>query len=200
MRYMNIAAPTPALNGDQRFPVYLDQRQRDAAFRDLVHKHGRRLQRFLTNNIGNQDEASDMAQQAFLEAVRSYDSYNGQSELSTWLYGIAMNLVRNHLARSPQKRYEFTDESELSHIASTSPTPPEAVEQTQCMRHLQEALAELSADMREVLLLIAIDDLSYEQVAAVLRVPVGTVRSRVSRARTALKTRLIERGVVLANT
>ena len=164
--------------------------KRDTLFRSLVEAHGVRL------NIGNSTDAEDLAQQAFLEAVRSYETFKGQSELSTWLYGIAMNLVRNYLSRAPHRRYEFTDESELSELEGNVLSPAQAVEQAQHMRHLEGAMAELPESMRDILLMVAVDELSYEDAAALLTVPVGTVRSRLSRARSALRAKLAARGVV----
>ena len=169
--------------------------ERDALFRNLVEAHGTRLHRFIIKNIGNSTDAEDLAQQAFLEAVRSYETFKGQSELSTWLYGIAMNLVRNHLSRAPHRRYEFTDESELSELEADALTPAQAAEQAQHMRHLEDAMAELPQSMRDILLMVAVDELSYEDAAALLTVPVGTVRSRLSRARSALRAKLAARGV-----
>jgi RNA polymerase sigma factor (sigma-70 family) len=171
--------------------------ERDALFRTLVEAHGTRLHRFIIKNIGNTTDAEDLAQQAFLEAVRSYATFRGQSELSTWLYGIAMNLVRNHLSRAPHRRYEFADESELAELEGQTLSPAQAVEQAQHMGHLEAAMAELPESMRDILLMVAVDELSYEEAAALLTVPVGTVRSRLSRARSALRTRLTARGVVL---
>lgn len=170
--------------------------ERDALFRSLVEAHGTRLHRFIIKNIGNTTDAEDLAQQAFLEAVRSYETFRGQSELSTWLYGIAMNLVRNHLSRAPHRRYEFTDESELAELEGDTLSPAQAAEQAQHMRHLEAAMSELPESMRDILLMVAVDELSYEEAAALLTVPVGTVRSRLSRARSALRTRLAARGVV----
>lgn len=172
-------------------------RERDTLFRTLVQAHGVRLHRFIIKNIGNSTDAEDLAQQAFLEAVRSYETFKGQSELSTWLYGIAMNLVRNHLSRAPHRRYEFTDESELSELAGEELSPAQAAEMAQHMRYLQDAMAELPESMRDILMMVAVDEMSYEEAAALLTVPVGTVRSRLSRARSALRVRLQARGVEL---
>ncbi|WP_313302962.1 RNA polymerase sigma factor [Diaphorobacter sp.] len=175
----------------------VDEQDRDTLFRHLVETHGKRLHRFIFKNISNHDDAQEMAQQAFLEAVRSFESYKGQSELSTWLYGIAMNLVRNHLSRAPHRRYDFVDDSELNGVMSDAPSPAEAMEQSQHIRLLQDAMSELPDSMREVLLLVGVDEMSYEEAAVLLTVPVGTVRSRLSRARGALKTKLQARGVQL---
>lgn len=171
--------------------------QRDELFQALVQTHGTRLYRFIIKNIGNPGDAQDLAQQAFLEAVRSYSSFKGQSELSTWLYGIAMNLVRNHLSRAPHRRYEFADEAVLEDMACDALAPDQEVEQSERMRHLQLALEDLPESMRSILLMVAVDELSYEAAAALLTVPVGTVRSRLSRARAALRVKLKARGVEL---
>lgn len=170
--------------------------ERDNLFRSLVEAHGVRLHRFIIKNIGNTTDAEDLAQQAFMEAVRSYETFKGQSELSTWLYGIAMNLVRNHLSRAPHRRYEFSDESELFDLEGDVLSPAQAAEQAQHMRHLERAMAELPESMRDILLMVAVDELSYEDAAALLTVPVGTVRSRLSRARSALRAKLAARGVI----
>lgn len=194
---VNAMEVSQASQASQAEPVLHEHEvvERDALFRTLVQAHGVRLHRFIIKNIGNSTDAEDLAQQAFLEAVRSYETFKGQSELSTWLYGIAMNLVRNHLSRAPHRRYEFTDESELSEMASDSLTPAQAAEQAQHMRYLEEAMAELPESMRDILLMVAVDELSYEDAAALLTVPVGTVRSRLSRARSALRAKLFARGV-----
>lgn len=169
----------------------------EVLFRDLVKEHWTRLHRFIIKNIGNQSDAEDLTQQAFTEAVRSLESFRGQSELSTWLYGIAMNLVRNYLARAPHRRFDFTDDSELEHSASEQPNPEEQAEHTQRLGALAAALEDLPPRMREVLLMVAVDELSYEDAAVLLTVPVGTVRSRLSRARAALRAKLERQGIEL---
>lgn len=197
MTPLSVSDDSPSLQAE---PAALDQRaldERDALFRTLVQTHGLRLQRFILKNIGSSSDAEDLAQQAFMEAVRSYQTFKGQSELSTWLYGIAMNLVRNHLSRAPHRRYTFSSDEELAQMAADAPTPAQAHEHAQNMQHLQAALAELPQAMREVLLMVGVDELSYEEAAALLTVPVGTVRSRLSRARSALRAKLHTRGVEL---
>jgi DNA-directed RNA polymerase specialized sigma24 family protein len=143
--------------------------------RDLVREHATRLQRFIIKHIGNTTEAEDLAQQAFVEAARSYRSFRGESQLSSWLYGIALNLVRNYLSRAPER----------------------VLEQNQTMALLQESLDELPDNMRDILLMVGVDEISYEDAAAMLTVPVGTVRSRLSRARAALRDKLAQKGLRL---
>ena len=164
----------------------------EALFRQLVHDHQKKLYWFIAKNIGLGSDAEELTQQAFFEAAKAYESFRGASELSTWLYGIAMNLVRNYLSRSPHRKYAFEDEEVLEGISADSPDPSEQLAQTQMVRALQQEVAALPAEMREVLLLVALDELSYEDAAVMLSIPVGTVRSRVSRARSTLRKRLAE--------
>lgn len=168
----------------------------DQMFKELVEQHSSRLYRFIIKHIGNSTDAQELTQQTFVEAVQSYRKFRGESQLSTWLYGIALNLVRNHLSRSPDKRYEFLNDDYLDGEIASSPTPDVQTEQNQTMAALHEALAELPEHMRDLLLLVGTDDISYEEAATLLMVPVGTVRSRLSRARNALKDKLRQRGVI----
>lgn len=162
----------------------------DALFRQLVHEHQRKLYRFVVKNIGHGTDAEEITQQAFVEAAKAFESFRGASELSTWLYGIAMNLVRNHLSRAPHRKYEFENEEVLAEIGSDNPDPSEQLAHSQMIAQLQRELEALPDEMREVLLLVALDELSYEDAAVMLSIPVGTVRSRVSRARGTLRKRL----------
>lgn len=182
---------------ETQVPPPMSAGDREILFRNLLETHQNRLYRFIIRNIGNPSDAEDLTQQAFVEAVRSFQSFRGESELSTWLYGIAMNLVRNHLSRAPHRRFGFEDESALDGTACDDLGPAEALEQSQQVQHLEAAMAELPQSMRDVLVLVAVDELTYEEAAALLTIPVGTVRSRLSRARSALRTRLEERGVAI---
>lgn len=166
-------------------------------FRDLVQEHNERLRRFIVKHIGDISEAEDLAQQAFVEAARSYQTFRGESQLSTWLYGIALNLVRNYLSRAPERRYDLVGETDLAGLASDAPSPEESAQHSQTLHMLQEALGELPESMRTILLMVGLDNLSYEEAAAMLTVPVGTVRSRLSRARSALRVRLEQKGLTL---
>src|SRR5262249_20842110 len=99
--------------------------------RHLVDQHQKRLYQFLLKNIGNPSDAEEIAQQAFVEAANSLASFRGESELSTWLYGIAMNLVRNHLSRSPQRKYQFDGDGVLATLKSNHADPQEQVQTAQ---------------------------------------------------------------------
>ncbi|MCF8161232.1 MAG: RNA polymerase sigma factor [Polaromonas sp.] len=172
-----------------------DANHKEILFRDLVHAHQKRLYRFVLQKIGNGTDAEDITQQAFVEAASAYESYRGASELSTWLYGIAMNLVRNHLTRAPHRRYTFETDDALDDLISEQPDPAEQLMHTQSIIALQNEINDLPEEMRSVLLLVTLDELSYEEAALMLSIPVGTVRSRLSRARSTLKQKLLPANV-----
>ena len=155
-------------------------------FNELVCEHGSRLRRFVTRRIGSEADAADIAQQAFIEASNAYGDFRGDSKLSTWLYGIALNLVRNYLSRAPEQRYNFVCETALTHHACLQPNPEQIAAQREIMMVLSSALESLPENMRQILNLAGMENLSYEQIADILDVPLGTVRS-LSRARAALR-------------
>lgn len=171
--------------------------EKDILFKQLVQQHRTRLYRFIVKNIGYGTDAEDLTQQAFVEAAKAYETFRGASEFSTWLYGIAMNLVRNYLSRAPHRRYTFEDEQVLDGVAANGPDPSEQLAQSQAVRVLQREIDALPASMRDVLLLVALDEVSYEEASVMLSIPVGTVRSRVSRARATLRRRMEEAQVPL---
>ncbi|WP_142848262.1 RNA polymerase sigma factor [Telmatospirillum sp. J64-1] len=159
-------------------------------FTALVSSHQKRLYQFILKNIGNPTDAEELAQQTFVEAFRALSSFRGQAELSTWLLGIAMNLVRNYLSRAPHRRYEFVSDDVLEETAGSDHGPAEAAAYSQALRQLGDELAVLPEELRQVLMLVAVDGISYDDAAAMLAIPIGTVRSRLSRARATLKERL----------
>lgn len=163
----------------------------------LVREQGVRLRRFVGRHIGNHTEADDITQQAFVEMSLSYGRFRGESKPSTWLYGIALNLIRNHLARAPECRYAFVDESLLEAETCPRPDPSAQAELRQAIGLLDRSMAEIPRGSRQVLRLICVEELSYEDAAALLGVPVGTVRSRLSRARALLRLRMRAHGLRL---
>lgn len=177
----------PQLRDD--YVLYFEQ-ERNQVFQQCVKEHSVKLHRFISKYIGPYEDANELTQQAFVYAYEAYPTFRGQSAFSTWLYGIAMNLVRNHLSRTPHRRYEFVDDDVLSDLELDSPSPMDNMELSQKVRQLEQAMAELPAHMHEVLMLVALDEMSYEEAATLLKVPVGTVRSRLSRARTLLREKI----------
>lgn len=157
---------------------------------DLVREQRDRLRRFVARHVGNRAVAEDITQQALAEMSLSYGRFRGECKPSTWLYSIALNLIRNHLSRSPERRFAFVDIDTLAAEPSPEPGPPAQAEWRQMLGVVDQAMAEIPEDLRTLLHLVAVDELSYEEAAQRLAVPIGTVRSRMSRARTQLRMRL----------
>ncbi|MBC7599805.1 MAG: RNA polymerase sigma factor [Polaromonas sp.] len=165
-------------------------------FSGLVREYGTSLYYFVLKRVKHPDDAADIAQQAFVEAACSITSYRGEAELSTWIFGIAINLARNHISRAPQHRHRFESDEVLESCSSPELQPCESLSQRQGLKLVSEAMNLLPPEMANALNLVAVEDMSYEEAAAELQVPIGTVRSRVSRARAAVRKHLRGAGYI----
>jgi RNA polymerase sigma factor (sigma-70 family) len=162
----------------------------EQSFSALVLEYRKPLFRFIQRNIGNSADAEDLTQQTFLEAYRAIASFRGESELSTWLYGIAMNLVRNYLNRAPHRVRQYEAQSVLDTLPAEADAPDVLIQRMELATRLYAQVDCLSDDLKQIFLLVAIEGASYEEAAEMLSVPIGTVRSRLFRAREALKAQL----------
>lgn len=163
-----------AQNGDQQ------------AFALLVDAYHTRVWRFLLKWVRNRDDAEELAQETFLAAWRALPSFRAGSQFSTWLLGIALNLARNHHNRTVKKlsRNVELDETIYMETPSGADIEPDAqFERKQAMEALQRAIDTLPEDMREVLIMVRIEGMQLEEVAKLLGIPSGTVKSRLSRAK-----------------
>jgi RNA polymerase sigma-70 factor (ECF subfamily) len=172
--------------------------RRETIFRELVKDYGSSLYYYVLKRVGHADDAADIAQQAFVEAACSLSAYRGEAELSTWIFGIATNLTRNHINRAPQYRHRFESDEILETCESGDVSPEENLSQREGLALVTEAMSLLPPEMAEALSLIAVEEMSYQDAAIELNVPVGTVRSRVSRARAAVRKHLRESGYATA--
>lgn len=153
----------------------------------LVREHGRRLQNFIRRRVGNTADVDDLVQDTCIEALRSLQRYRGHSRPETWLFGIALNLVRGHYKQvRNQPRFEEEDAG-LEAQAEMAEDPRETLERLQEIDRLLLVVAQLPESSARVLTLVFDERLTYEQAASRLQIPVGTVRSRISRARALLK-------------
>ena len=159
----------------------------EADIAQLAKDHGRNVYRFILKKVRNATDAEDILQNTLCEALRVRDSFMWQSKPETWLCGIAFNLTRNFFARSKQSRYCFDSEEILDEVPAEGCDPEEIVGRNQVTQAITAHLQALPADMRRALTLVAEDNHSYEEAAEVMGVPVGTVRSRIFRARAYLK-------------
>jgi len=156
------------------------------AFSELVSRHQDRIYRFLARLTRSPDDALDLTQETFLNAYQAMGRWRPQARFSTWLFQIARNLAFDQLRRSRRVEFVALEEEQASGIQDAGPTPEAALQTTQRLHALERALARLPAEHREILLLREIEDLGYEDIAAVLGIHLGTVKSRLARARAGL--------------
>lgn len=157
------------------------QRGDVAAFSELVKRYQERIYRFLVRLTRSQDDALDLTQETFLRAYQGLPGWRPDARFTTWLFRIARNLAFDLLRR--HKRVEFVALEEDADIADPAPGPDAALETTQRLHMLEAALLRLPVEHREILLLREIEEMSYEEIAAVLDLNPGTVKSRIARAR-----------------
>lgn len=158
-----------------------------SAFAGLVERHQQRVYRFIRRQVPAA-AAEDLAQETFLQAYRVLASFRAEARFSTWLLGIARNLVLNFLARD--WRAEDISPDESGNPGDEALDPARLFLRDEALAQLQAAVERLPADMRECLLLTTVEDLDYEEVAGLLGIPLGTVKSRLSRARAQLRAEL----------
>ncbi len=160
-----------------------------AAFAPLVRKYQAPLFLFILRRVRNAADAEDLAQETFLDAFKGLAGFNGGSRFSTWLFGIALNKVRNHINRSPQWKYPHGG-GDLLTTLSVGEAPDLELERRRYLLALDHAIGKLPPDQREILLMVSIEGFSYEEAARLARVPVGTVKSKLFRARARLAQQL----------
>lgn len=165
-----------------------------AAFNELVERYQGALYNVAYRMLGNEQDAADATQDAFLSAYRSLGRYRGGS-FSSWLLRIVTNASYDILRRAKRCPADSLDEGEEidqhESLADPGETPEALVERRDLSRQVQYALATLPPTQRVVVVLVDLQGLSYAEAARILRVPVGTVRSRLSRGRRAVRDRML---------
>jgi RNA polymerase sigma-70 factor (ECF subfamily) len=170
----------------------------ESACTELVAEHQRMVVQLAMNLLGDRDEALDLSQEVFLRVFRTIHRFRGQSSLRTWIYRIAVNQARNR-HRFWRRRHRADQVSLDQHIATHGEllsgwesTPDRLLAQKELAARLQRALDALPFDQRTAIVLREVDGLSYEEIGFSLGVAVGTVKSRLTRARQALRSELRE--------
>lgn len=170
----------------------------EAAYTELLAEHQRMVIQLAMNLLGDRDEALDLSQEVFLRVFRTIHRFRGQSSLRTWIYRIAVNQARNR-QRFWRRRHRADQVSLDVHVAAHgelashgSAGPDRLLAQKELASKLEHALEHLPFDQRTAIILREVDGLSYDEIAYSLGVAVGTVKSRLTRARQALRLELRE--------
>jgi len=174
------------------------QARDEEAFEEMVGLYQNKVYNLVYRMMGNAGEAEEVAQEVFVTVFKSIDSFRGDSKLSTWLYRIATNHCKNRLKYLGRRSYKATGEldeaveRELQDSQPSSMRPhidgPEAVlEGLELERTVQAGIAELDEEHRTLVLLRDVEDLSYDEISKVTGLELGTVKSRLHRARLQLK-------------
>ena len=170
------------------------------AFEELVRRYEKRVYAIALRSAGSPEDAADITQDVFLRAWRSIESFRGDSGFSTWLFRITMNICVDHARHrqtQPQTMALTNDEDEERPIHDTAPTPEEQLDNSELGRELAAALDEVSEEHRRIVLLRDVSGMSYTEIAEILEISEGTVKSRLARARIALRKVLLKRGNIL---
>lgn len=163
----------------------------DGAFTELVRRYKTKIISTAYRVLGDYAKAEDIAQETFLRVHRNADRYRSIAKFSTWIYTIALNVARNELRNTKRKRLVSLDafgsdgenEPTTYEIPDESAPPDQEIENRELRAIFDEAIQKLPARYRTVFVLRDVDDLSYEEIAEILKVPKGTVKSRINRAR-----------------
>lgn len=168
------------------------------AYGKLVHRYRGRLYNFVFRFVGEPETAEDIVQETFLRAFRKRENYKAIANFSTWLFTIAGNLAKSELRRRKRWRLFSLDRDEESGTGLDLPDesfrPDKMTESSITDVQIQRAISSLSDNYRQVVLLRDVEGLSYQEISEVVNCPVGTVKSRVSRARLKLQQKLRNQG------
>ena len=164
------------------------------AFDELVRRYEKQAYNLAYRLAGNYDDASDVVVEAFVRAFQGLHTFRGDANFGTWLHRVVVNTFLDMRKRSRGRQHvsleeqlELNGDTLTRQIEDTSPGPQELVEQEEREEVLQRAIAQLSPDRRILIVLYHFENLSYEEIAQMLKLPVGTVKSRLNRARLALR-------------
>ncbi|HYP53776.1 MAG TPA: sigma-70 family RNA polymerase sigma factor [Pyrinomonadaceae bacterium] len=174
---------------------------RESGFEELVRRYQRPIVAYVYRMVGDYDSALDLTQEVFIKVYGSLARYRPEYKFSTWIYRIAHNAAIDHLRRQGVARTE-----ELEHIsdetgtfekplAFSGPTPEQESERAERRAEIEEVVQALPPSYRELIVLRHALDMSYDEIAEVTGLPLGTVKNRIFRARESMRARLVERGI-----
>jgi RNA polymerase sigma-70 factor (ECF subfamily) len=174
---------------------------REDGFEELVRRYQRPIVAYVYRMVGDYDAALDLAQEVFIKVYNSLGRYRPEFKFSTWIYRIAHNAAIDHLRRLGAARIEEMEVEGQEGttfekpLASKAPTPEQETERGERRAEIEEVVAQLSPAYRELIVLRHSHDLSYDEIAEVTSLPLGTVKNRIFRAREAMRELLVARGI-----
>lgn len=181
--------PSANLDDQQLIRLTLDGQQE--AFGHLIHKYQGRLYNGMVHIIRDPSEAEDVVQDAFVLAMTRLDSFKGNSQFFTWLYRIGYNVAITKLRKKkPTVSLQGNDDSFKLNLPDDGPAPGDKMSQQESVSQLMTAMGRLTEEHRSILVLREMEEMDYDAISQILDLPVGTVRSRLHRARSQLKEQL----------
>ena len=172
---------------------------REASFEELVRRYQRPIAAYVYRMVGDYDSALDLTQEVFIKVYNSLARYRSEFKFSTWIYKIAHNAAIDHLRRHAVREQALTGsvDGERREVAieSRRPTPEQESERRERRLEIESVVQLLQASYRELIVLRHSHDLSYDEIAEVTGLPLGTVKNRLFRAREAMRDLLIQRGI-----
>lgn len=165
-----------------------------AAFEQLIEAYQRKIFNIALRMVGNYDDAGDLAQEVLIRIYKSIRSFKEQSSFSTWVYRITTNVCLDEIRKRKNRKVISLDEEiqvedgEMKRqVESNEPSPEDTAEKSELQKLVGDAINDLPEDHRSVIILRDIQGFSYEEIAQMLQCPEGTIKSRINRARQALK-------------
>ena len=171
----------------------------EACFEELVRRYQRPIAAYVYRMVGNYDAALDLTQEVFIKVYNSLTRYRSEYKFSTWIYKIAHNAAIDHLRRYAVREQALTNEFDVERpevsIESRRLTPEQDSERNERRSEIESVVQILPAAYRELIVLRHSHDLSYDEIAEVTGLPLGTVKNRLFRAREAMRDHLLQRGI-----
>src|SRR6266853_1598685 len=172
---------------------------REAGFEELVRRYQRPIAAYVYRMVGNYDAALDLTQEVFIKVYNSLSRYRSEFKFSTWIYKIAHNAAIDHLRRHAVREQALTGsvDGERREVAIESRrlTPEQESERKERRSEIESVVQLLQGSYRELIVLRHSHDLSYDEIAEVTGLPLGTVKNRLFRAREAMRDLLVQRGI-----
>ncbi|WP_295362975.1 RNA polymerase sigma factor RpoE [uncultured Succinivibrio sp.] len=160
-----------------------------SAYNILVIKYQHKVAQIISKFVGNSADVNDVAQEAFIKAYKAINNFRGESSFYTWLYRIVVNAAKTYLeSNSKRKNHIDVDSEEFQSIDSqgvltSRESPDKIIESQELQQVILSAMSELPEELRQAIMLREVEGMSYEDMADLLQIPIGTVRSRIFRAR-----------------